>query len=43
MLFENQIVDQIEYVECLRLFLTHNGGFIRLPTDELLKRIDQFE
>ena len=43
MLFENQIVDQIEYVECLRLFLTHNGGFIRLPTEELLKRIDQLE
>jgi len=38
-MYESKIIDKAEYVMCLKGLLEHNGGIVRLPEEELVKRI----
>lgn len=39
LLYSQSKITQQEYVECLRLFLNEKSGRVRLPRNELEKRI----
>lgn len=39
-MYEEEQLDQKEYIGCLEALLQHNGGKVRLPKEELLKRIE---
>lgn len=42
-LYENNCITEQEYLDCMKDLLDKNGGKIRLPENELKKRIAKFE
>ena len=40
-LYKSQLINAHEYLHCLQEFLKYNGGKIRLPENELKKRIEK--
>ena len=42
-LYNNAYITSKEYKNCLAELLKHNGGIVRLPKDELIKRINNLK
>lgn len=41
-LMENSLIETEEYLYCIERLLEENGGKVRLPKNELIKRINQY-